>query len=188
MNDVDEFGVEMGVEVGRSVQVLVEESLLVSRAGPFEDVSTGRYVIIRNGSPDSAAVSRGQVEVFVHVVVTQVQWDVLAWWTWAPDLGWCINDKTGNRLTGRISELGMSTNGTGGRWGANGATKVTGSQVITGSRRGIGRRAGGVNKVGLGGGVGCWQGALLLGKVGTEESLRIEVGSVVGHGTVTGAT
>ena len=70
MDDVDEFGVKMGIEVGRSVQVLVEESLLASRAGPFEDVSTGRYVIIRNGSPDSAAVSRGQVEVFVHVVVT----------------------------------------------------------------------------------------------------------------------
>ena len=178
----------MGVEVRRGMQVLVDESLLGSRAGPFEDVSTGRYVIIRNGSPDSAAVSRGQVKVFVHVVVAQIQWDVLAWWAWAPDLGWCINDKTRDRLTGRISELGVGTNGTGRRWGANGTTKVTGGQVITGSRRGIGRRAGGVNKVGLGWGVGRGQRALLLGKVGTEESLRIEVGSVVGHGAVTGAT
>jgi len=81
--------------------MLVNESLLVSRAGPFQDVGTGRYVIIWGRLADGAAKSGSKVQVFVDVVVAEVHRNILAGGLGAPNFHGGFDGKATD-LGGRI--------------------------------------------------------------------------------------
>jgi hypothetical protein len=65
--------VKSGVKIGRHVQVLVDEGLLVGGASPVDDVGAGRHVIISRGFADSTTIGWGQVKVFVNIVTAEVR-------------------------------------------------------------------------------------------------------------------
>ena len=73
MDDGNKFGVKSGVKIGRHVQVLVDEGLLVGGASPVDDVGAGRHVIISRGFADSTTIGWGQVKVFVNIVTAEVR-------------------------------------------------------------------------------------------------------------------
>ena len=72
--------------------------------------------------------------------------------------------------------------------GPNRAAKKASRQVVNGGRDGTRFRGGGVDEVRLSGRMGRGKVALLLGQVGLDECVGIEVGSTLGHGTITGST
>ena len=76
--------------------MFVNESLLVSRAGPFQDVSTGGYVIIRGRLADSTTKGRSEIKVFVNIIVAEVHRDVLVGRLGAPNFHGGFNSIANN--------------------------------------------------------------------------------------------
>ena len=81
----------------------------------------------------------------------------------------------------------MAGLGSTGRGGNNGAAKKPGGSVVNGSGNKTGVWGSSINKLGLSRGMGSGQGTLLLGQVGLNDGLGIEVRSAGGHGTITGS-